>query len=237
MKIGIFQPCKIGDIIICLPIAKYYHDLGYEIIWPIQQQYMSHFRDVTDYVDFVPYINYNDFIIKYNCNFILDLCFNVFGNETFTKFYNVQRDYTFDELKYKIANVPFGEKWKLNIKRNISKEQTLFDKLVKQEKYIVKQVNSSSHSIKNKPFHINKDFQIIEINSVTDCVFDWLTIIEKSQGVCLIESCFTNLIDQLNIASPKKYCFLKHGYYGHILNNRPQHKQGMPILKNNWEII
>jgi hypothetical protein len=235
MILGIFQPCKIGDIIICLPIAKYYADKGFDIIWPINKNLLSHFINNVNYVKFVPYNNYNEFVLKYNCNFILDLCFGIYSTELFHRLYKTQNKYTFDEFKYKIANVPFSEKHKLCINRDKNREEQLFKQVVKKDKYVLRQTKASSQII-NINIKVADDFQVINIEDKTDCVFDWLGIIEKAQGVFLIESCFTNLIDQLNIKIPKKKCFLKHGYYANKLENRNIHK-GMPVLKNDWELV
>ena len=144
MNLGIFQPEKIGDIIITLPIAKYYNDMGYNIIWPVSPSLLSHFKGYVDYVNFIEYSSYNDFILKYDCPFVLNLCFNIYGNELYTNFYNTQLEYTFDELKYKIANVPFEKKWSLQINRNKDREHNLYNSLIKQDKYLVFQNKSSS---------------------------------------------------------------------------------------------
>jgi ADP-heptose:LPS heptosyltransferase len=34
-SLGIIQPGKLGDIIIVLPAAKYLHDKGYKVYWPV----------------------------------------------------------------------------------------------------------------------------------------------------------------------------------------------------------
>ena len=49
MKIGILQPGRLGDIIICLPIAKYYADQGFEVVWPMFESAAMMVRDVVDY--------------------------------------------------------------------------------------------------------------------------------------------------------------------------------------------
>jgi hypothetical protein len=45
-KLLLIQPGRFGDIIICLPIAKFYHSLGYSIIWPISEHYTEIFRNI-----------------------------------------------------------------------------------------------------------------------------------------------------------------------------------------------
>lgn len=40
-KIVMIQPGKLGDILICAPIAKYYNDLGYQVLWPVFSNFIS----------------------------------------------------------------------------------------------------------------------------------------------------------------------------------------------------
>ena len=56
-KIGIVQPGKLGDLIILLPAAKYLHDKGNKVYWPIYSQYVKMFEEVVDYVNFIPVSN------------------------------------------------------------------------------------------------------------------------------------------------------------------------------------
>ena len=56
-RIGILQPGRLGDIIICLPIAKHYFDLGYKVIWPIFDILYPMCQPAIDYVTFLPVTN------------------------------------------------------------------------------------------------------------------------------------------------------------------------------------
>jgi hypothetical protein len=53
-RIVMVQPGKLGDILICAPIAKHYNDLGYEVLWPVFSNFIStisRFKYVTP-IDF-----------------------------------------------------------------------------------------------------------------------------------------------------------------------------------------
>ena len=52
-KLGIIQSRGIGDIVIALPIAKHYADQGNEIYWPICEDFVSHFKDVAPWVNWM----------------------------------------------------------------------------------------------------------------------------------------------------------------------------------------
>jgi hypothetical protein len=237
-RLGIIQPGKIGDIIICLPIAKWYANKGYEVIWPLDKNIINNFLGYIDYVTFVP-IDFDCFAahqVCYNtgCNKIIDLAFcvpnaNPFNTESYIK----QDIYSFDAYKYFIADVPFEEKWNLKINRNLEREQKLLQSLNK-DLYILVQDTSSDF---NRPVSIN-DYSAatrIDIDRRTESVFDWIGAMEKAQQLILIESCFSNLADQLSIKTNKHVLLLKHGYYGSMLKD--SRLKGVPVLKLNWEKI
>src|SRR3989442_14672685 len=58
MAIAIIQPGKIGDIIICLPIAHYFHRRQ-EVIWPIHKSLSPMFEAAVDYVKFIAVDSYD----------------------------------------------------------------------------------------------------------------------------------------------------------------------------------
>ena len=53
-KIGICQSRGLGDLVIALPIAKYYADQGHEIYWPICEPFWSSVKDVAPWVKWIP---------------------------------------------------------------------------------------------------------------------------------------------------------------------------------------
>jgi len=38
------QPGKLGDLVVTTPIAKYYHDMGYEVHWPVFDNFKNYFN-------------------------------------------------------------------------------------------------------------------------------------------------------------------------------------------------
>ena len=136
-RLGIIQPEKIGDIIICLPIAKWYHDRGWDVYWPVSKNLINNFIGYVDYVTFIPiesdcrYAHQQLFSLQ--CNRIIDLAFTIPGANAFNSdwYLNKNDSLTFDEMKYAIAEVPFEEKWNLKINRNHKKENLLFTLLKK----------------------------------------------------------------------------------------------------------
>lgn len=242
-RLGIIQPGKIGDIIICLPIAKWYYDRGYEIIWPIDRRIINNFIGYIEYVSFIP-IDFDCRIAHQvcfdeQCNKVIDIAFTIPGANIFNSdwYLNKYNDLSFDQMKYAIAEVPFEEKWNLRIARNTRKEEELFkintERLFemsgKRENLCIMQNTSSDTKLHTATE--GAQYGIL-ITSRTDSIFDWLILLERAQTHKLIESCFSNLIDQLNIIVPKQVLLLKHGYYGDKLKDG--RNRGEPVLRLPW---
>lgn len=235
-SLGIIQPGKIGDIIICLPIAKWYADKGYNVYWPVDKNIIKNFLGYVDYVEFVP-ISFDcnearEVCNKIGCNNVIDLSFCIPGASAYnTDNYIKQNLFSFDELKYHIASVPFSQKWNLCINRNIDKELKLLESLGS-DSYALLQVTSSDYHV---VFTMDIGVKTVHIDRRSDSVFDWISALQKSKKLGLIESCFSNLTDQLNIQTSENILLLKHGYYG--ANLKDGRLRGIPVLNLNWKKI
>lgn len=238
-RLGIILPGKIGDIIICLPIAKYYADQGYEIHWPVYDHIISHFnKGHIDYVKFVPvpfYTSIEDsfkYCINAECD-TLDLSFNNHGSwhNANTQQYRSQNTQSFDELRYTLAKVDFNQKWSLSINRMTHREDELFEKVHRGNRYVLLCDQSSDSKVRIELDTSNYTGDVIYIQPMTDCIFDWLKLIEQADAVLLVESCFSNLVDQMSIGV-KKFLYHKHGYYGDVLVDGRY--KGLPVLRGDW---
>ncbi|MFA5263750.1 MAG: hypothetical protein WC378_07970 [Opitutaceae bacterium] len=228
-KIGLIQSRGIGDIIIALPIAKYYRDRGCEVFWPIDERFLPSFSQSVDYVNFIPFKFDNtlqtfvhtpmDILKKAGCEKIVTLYSYMSGTTTGNKaFFNSLK---FDEYKYAIAGVPFREKWNLSIKRDPEREARLHTELVKQEDFIVVHRRGSNFQVNINIPQKFKQCQCIEIGEKTDNIFDWLGILEKARLLIMIDSCFSNLVEQLGFENEKLYVLRSDVRF-------------TPVLRNNW---
>jgi len=229
-KLGLIQSRGIGDIIIALPIAKWYHDRGVEVYWPIDGRFLSSFSHAVSYVRFIP------FPFKPDLDGFLNnpkRLLRAMGCEEVVMLYsflaNSQPDHPalfgslkFDEYKFAAAGVPFSEKWNLSIRRNAVREQALFQKLVKKDDYIVvqRQGSSAKADVRIPPQY--SGHQVIEITEHSDCIFDWLLVLERAKFLLLIDSCFSNLVDQLGLPNDKMF----------ILRSEVRFT---PVLRSNWQ--
>lgn len=229
--LGIIQPGRIGDIILLLPAAKFLHDRGYKVFWPIFSEYVSMFSDVVDYVTFIPVSNniytcikesYNS-LKKINIDKIIDIA-ATFPDSICTEEYQKKGDglgnIKFDEFKYNLLNVPINEKWNFKINRNTEKEEELYNQYIVSKEYAVVSLNYSGGRINVKFDSDSK--QVVEINSKHN-FFHWIKILENAQVIALVESSMSNLVEQLNLPNKK------------ILFTKPDMR--LPTLKGNWRIL
>jgi hypothetical protein len=229
MNIGIIQPGRLGDIILCLPIAKYYNDRGYNVIWPIFAAYTNMFSEVVNYVTFLPVNNniYTGVTEAYQCvkdvDKIIDLAATFPGSKC-TDAYVASGDglgtIKADEFKYITSEVPIDEKWNLVLNRNKQKEEELFKLYVKQPNYVVACLTSSQGRINYKLDPGTA--QLIEMNE-NHSIFHWIGILEGAKVLALSNSCVANLVEMLNISNKK---FLL-----------PRQDGRLPTLKNKWIVV
>jgi len=110
----------------------------------------------------------------------------------------------FDEYKYAIAGVPFDQKWHLELARDEKREQALFDRLELDGEYICVHDTGSdvSHDILF-PQDNDRDLTVVRISELTDDLFDWLLTLERASKLVLMDSCFANIVEQLNLPNEK----------------------------------
>lgn len=235
-KLGLIQSRGLGDIHIALPIALFYKKQGYEIHWPIYNQWLEQMQHYVPWIKWEPLEKksnyggeffYNEplqILKKKNVEKIYCLYSYLSSNTELSK--EIYFPFvSFDRFKYIKSKVPFFYKWKLNdcIKRDHQREQKLFEKYVKNHKYIVTHLKASSHTADFDRSIIPNDYDVIEISN-DGYVLDWLKIIENSEMIIMTDSVMANIVDQLMI-DKKKYFLQKNNIFF------------TPILGSNWEWI
>jgi hypothetical protein len=235
-KLGIIQSRGLGDICIALPIAKYYHDQGYQIHWPICDEFWPSFKDTASWVKWIPIPTdksgnyfYNEPIKRlkaFKCDEFVCLyqSLNVVPELAEVPWFQIQK---FDEFKYTKAEVPFLHKWRLKecITRDEAREQQLYDQLVKQPLYYVTHTEGSSYKTEPDLSAIPDEWQRITITAdKTDSIFDWLKIIEGAQALIAIDSIIANMVDQLQLEVDKYWIPRSHIHL-------------TPVLGSHWTIL
>lgn len=211
--VGILQPGRIGDIIICLPIAKFYNDLGRQVYWPVLNQYLPMFRNI-------PYVtplgigdsfgpsrpNAVQALSEIGIENYVDLAIGFRGSPDELKWQ--ESKLSFDQWKYKAANVPFQNKSCLEITRDLEMEEKLRGVLsdmghkVIPGEYVVTHSNGSAAACKYN-FQID-GVEAIEVQSIEGfTVFDWIGILTDAKAIYCVDSCIANLVEGLGLENPK----------------------------------
>jgi len=229
-EIGLIQPGRLGDILICAPIAKYYRDQGYRVVWPVFENYYEMVKAAIDYVDFYPvskdvYRSVPEaYALLADMGVVetLDIAATFPGSvctEEYVECGDGMGEETFDMFKYRKANVPFEEKWNFVYKRDLEAEEEVYNAIVTQTPYDIVGTKFSGgdanlkFETKNHLVRFTDDFSI----------FNWRKVFENAQHIALVDSAMSNFIDQINLPNPKTLISLA--------------KRPAPTLKNNWRKI
>lgn len=232
-RIGLIQTGGIGDIIIALPIADHFVELGYEVVWPIESGFVPIFQPAKPSVRFIaversatsPFHDPLRLINESGCERTVILYSYLRGLNVYDP--RLTASLKFDEYKYAIAGIPFSKKWDLKYERNMDREQALYDSLAITGDYLCFHGRSSDMDQPLKlPQSMAQGLQVIEMNRRSDdeIPLDWLLTLERASKLILIDSCFANLVEQMNLPNNKAF----------IMKNSVAHT---PVLKNGWQFM
>lgn len=188
-KLQLIQPGRVGDILICLPIAKWYYDKGFIVEWVCPKEYHGLF-DGVDYVS--PILSPSG-----HYDHTIDLSFGLNTSSPVHKIWLERRKSldSFVRLKYELASVPLSELRTLDYIRNHDKELQLFLKVV--------------HCFPFKLAHTQSSYggsivldgeDVIHLKPIPGfSILDWRLVIEKASEVHCIDSSLLNFVDNLNV--------------------------------------
>ena len=228
MKILIIQPGRLGDILICLPIAKFYKDLGHEIYWPVLSEYSDTFNNI-DYVEPIEIFsgigNCVSECYKMTGEYdkVIDLSFGFPGSQVNSYHMNTEYASNFVEAKYKLSSVPYENRWNLLFTRNLEKENLLFKLKVSETPYtLVHDTGSSGKLISFQDKHI----AVEPISGYN--IFDWYKIAMESNSIFCVDSSFCNFIEGVSDFKNIKKFYVPAKQTG---------EWGRTTLSNNWKIL
>jgi len=214
MKYVFNQFQGLGDILFCEPIAKQLWENGKnEIFWPINREFIW----LKEYFPYINFFDMNYFVFDYNSTHL-----GIIKNDIFSiplRFSNhIVRNLKLNDFsqnyycmldKYRLLNLPL-DLWKtMNWKKNYIKENELFEKLIKKEKYIL--VNSSFSGgevdiIPNNP----QNYQIVNMRKENGyTLLDWAKIIENATEIHTVATSNLFLIETLPIKAEKVFIYLR----------------------------
>ncbi len=218
-RIGIIQSRGLGDLIIALPIALHYREQGYdEILWPICEEFIPSMTRAAPWVTWIPlkttrdgsffyFHAYNN--LKYrDCEDIICL-YQFLSNMPQLSDPDLFPILKFDQYKYAVAGVAFKNKQRLAecIARDPVAEARVYSQVVDPVagKYIVVHDQGSDFKLKLDWTDAEQQgYQVVKITEgITDNIFDWLAVIEGAEALYLVDSCFANMVDGLDIHRDK----------------------------------
>lgn len=238
-RLGIIQSRGLGDLIIALPIADYYKKQGWEVYWPIDQQFLPSMQSAAPWVHWIPLVA--DLRGLYFYDVPLERLRNLKCDEIITLYQALSslpelstrpefQILKFDQAKYHIAQVPFTDKWLLSeiINRNPQRETALKNKILGAYSgpYCCVHLQGSTAIAAYDPAWIPENYKIIEITAQTDNIFDWLLLLEEAEAIIAIDSVIANLVDQMGINQTVESYFIPRS-----------HIQLTPVLRGPWNYL
>ncbi len=217
MRIGLIQTRGIGDIVIALPIAAWHLRQGHEVPWPVDAQWLPFLQAAAPQVSFLPV----DAALRGTLAYMLDeprRLLQAQGCDKIVSLYSYVKgradlveprlagSLKFDEYKYAVAGVPFAEKWALQLVRDRPAEQRLIERLGLSGPYAVVHDQGSNFRFDIQiPAAVSAQLQVVRIEPLTVNPFDWIGVLEGASMLAMIDSCFSNLVEQMDLGRNRHF--------------------------------
>lgn len=209
----LIQPGAFGDIFVCAPIAKIYHDNGYEVHWPTTKKFMG-LIERFDYV--VPVLLRDDVLHEDWLRSDVIKCLEYQSTGNFDVVLNLadrgphptaeMPGENFELCKYRLSKIPIEYKHTLSWIRREDKENELFDAIVKNTEYALVHLNSSRGDRAEIPKRVN--LPIVEVTEIRGFdIFDWYKVIVNAKEIYCVESAVHQFMDGIiqHIETVPKY--------------------------------
>lgn len=207
------------------------------VYWPIAEDYITSFADAAPYVTWLPlprslrgtalhaYDLPKSKLVDIGCEKIVPL-YSYLSSHQNVPIKALSNFLKFDEYKYAIVGVPFREKWNLSIQRNYEREEKLYRRVAPAsgEQFVVTHLEGSDFQVKSDLSNVIGGLKVVDISAVSENLFDWLSVIERASLRIMIDSCYSNLTEQLNI--PGRKFFIPRSQIAFS-----------PVLMSNWQFL
>jgi len=218
------QPARLGDIVILLPIAKKYADMGYEVVWPI-------WRRCSFFAVHAPYVTWRILPVDYHRPHQvkaaapevaewLEPLFGFAGTEKVTAAWKAS-GMSFDAYKYKLCRENVESKFNLDILRNPAREEELFKQEYPGKPYVLVS-DLCSKGVVDVMSKVEEGKTVVKVHPTTDDPLDWLLLMERAEKLMFVDSFMLNLANQLKIPG----C--------HVAIPKPNHPRHGPVLNSYW---
>jgi hypothetical protein len=220
MKVFIGQPGAFGDILICAPIAKHYADQGHDVFWPIGTEHLSLVEQFS-YVTPIP-LPKVALVAHSDPREVLLISRVMMGqslaDEMGAVYLNLAdrpnsprlENETIEEKKYRVAEVPFEEKYTLSWTRNKEKEDSLFNLLTLSGEYTFAHLDQSDGTSVNLECKEDNMVKCVPVEGYN--ILDWYKVIVNASEIYCIESSLGAFVDGLgDKVSGKKFLLSTKG--------------------------
>ncbi|REJ84536.1 MAG: hypothetical protein DWQ39_02740 [Bacteroidetes bacterium] len=182
------QKGKVGDVLLCLPIARAYAD-RYTVQWLLPKQYHCLF----DYVDYVAPVERAQG--KYD--YTLDLSFGQGGKPE--QWWRREKSgfRSFVDAKYHLAGIDVNEKNNLVYDRDYKKENALLE-IIRQKIGAGEFALMHTQSDYGTPVKVKSAMAALEFSPIEGyTIFDWRKVIEQAAEIHCIDSSLCNFVDAI----------------------------------------
>jgi hypothetical protein len=239
-KLLLVQPGAFGDIFVRAPIAKWYADKGYEVYWPVRNQFL----ETIKYFNYVKPIILGDESLHEDW-LRSDVMKIIPMMKNYDKVINLadrgphptaQKPWeNFEQCKYRLAEVPFEKKHNLVWTRNIRKENELKQLLNVPDNYVVAHL-TNSHG--DKALMPNQSLPVIEVSMINGfSILDWYSIIKGASAVYCVESAVHQFIDGTLKQYSENFFLLRRGAVAHGTRSTHSNYWNLKYLGDNSKIV
>jgi hypothetical protein len=203
------QPTSIKQILFSEPIARYYHELGYKVIWPLESVY-SGMNKHSDYITFIDKkimkldYGHKDFFNMQDA-LIVPLRYS---NEL--KGVSEKRNM---KCKYDLWNMPVNKWQEANWKRDKKSEEKLFSSILRLkdgEKYNLVSEFLNRDFSKRIDIKTGNDLKNVYVEKISNfTLLDWSKVIENATTIHTAPSAVMYWIELLNLKNKEIHVHLK----------------------------
>lgn len=206
----IYQPAGIGDIFLCQKIGYHYKEKGYRIIWPVQKA----FKYINEYMDNFEYpIESDNFDYKSHYRVHTPINTDSFVYIPLNYALALKPSHSFLDSKYKLVDIDYTD-WcnYFTYKRNMKKEQELFDSLNITGDYVLLNNNyGSPPNYARKNIHIDGNKQVVEMTFIEGyTLFDWGMVLENAEEIYSVDTSINYVMEKLNIKSKRNELYSRY---------------------------
>ena len=203
------QPVSIKEILFSEPIARYYHELGYKVIWPLDSVY-SGMNKHSDYITFI-----DKKLMKFNYGhkdffniqdaLIVPL---IYSNELKA----VSEDHKM-KSKYDLWNMSINKWQESSWKRDEKAEDKLFSSILRLkdgDKYNLVSEFLNRDFSKRIDIETGNDLKNVYVEKISNfTLLDWSKVIENATTIHVAPSAIMYWIELLNLKNKELHLHLK----------------------------